>query len=163
MASIVQGYAVEEATGILVAGDVELISMTMTSLPVTHPSYYSELVLEQHDVWKAPPLPKSEIELFVGIMSSSNHFAERMAVRKTWLQSKSIRSSRVVARFFVALVRVMILPSSCHEVFGAGQKLLSLPLRILCSCLSRTHILTIIDEPVDGLWCSMQTKTSMCN
>ena len=100
----VQGYAIEEATGILVSGDVDLISMTVTSLPLTHPSYYPELVLEQGDVWKAPPLPTSKVELFVGIMSSSNHFAERMAVRKTWLQSKSIQSSQVVARFFVALV-----------------------------------------------------------
>lgn len=97
------GYMVEEATGILVAGDVDLISMTVTSLPVTHPSYYPEMVLEQGDIWKAPPVPVEEVELFVGIMSSSNHFAERMAVRKTWLQSKSIQSSEVVARFFVAL------------------------------------------------------------
>lgn len=111
--SIMQGYMVEEATGILVAGDVDLVSMTVTSLPVTHPSYYPEMVLEQGDIWKAPPVPTDEIELFVGIMSSSNHFAERMAVRKTWLQSKSIQSSEVVARFFVALVRVIkLLPSA---------------------------------------------------
>jgi len=112
-----QGYMVEEATGILVAGDVDLISMTVTSLPVTHPSYYPEMVLEQGDIWKAPSVPTEEIELFVGIMSSSNHFAERMAVRKTWLQSKSIQSSEVVARFFVALVLVVkLLPSAwCFE------------------------------------------------
>ncbi|KAG0568875.1 hypothetical protein KC19_6G050400 [Ceratodon purpureus] len=97
------GYVMEEATGILVSGDVDLISLTVTSLPLTHPSYYPELVLEEGDIWKAPPVPTGEIELFVGIMSSSNHFAERMAVRKTWLQSKSIQSSEVVARFFVAL------------------------------------------------------------
>ena len=162
MASIVQGYAVEEATGILVAGDVELISMTMTSLPVTHPSYYPELVLEQGDIWKAPPLPKSEIELFVGIMSNSNHFAERMAVRKTWLQSKFIQSSQVVARFFVALVRVMILPNSCHEVFGACQKLLSIPLCILCSCLSRTHILLSMNPLMDcGAACKQRHQCAI--
>lgn len=104
---VTQGYMVEEATGILVAGDVDLVSMTVTSLPVTHPSYYPEMVLEQGDIWKAPPVPVEEVELFVGIMSSSNHFAERMAVRKTWLQSKSIQSSEVVARFFVALVLIV--------------------------------------------------------
>lgn len=109
--SILQGYMVEEATGILVAGDVDVNSMMVTSLPVTHPSYYPEMVLEQGDIWKAPPVPADEIDLFVGIMSSSNHFAERMAVRKTWLQSKSIQSSEVVARFFVALVKFQLLHS----------------------------------------------------
>lgn len=94
----------EEATGISVAGDIDLVSMTVTSLPVTHPSYYSKLVLEEGDTWKAPPLLRGELQLFIGIMSSSNHFSERMAVRRTWLQSQSIRSSQVVARFFVALV-----------------------------------------------------------
>lgn len=110
--SILQGYMVEEATGILVAGDVDVNSMMVTSLPVTHPSYYPEMVLEQGDIWKAPPVPADEIDLFVGIMSSSNHFAERMAVRKTWLQSKSIQSSEVVARFFVALVNFQLLHSA---------------------------------------------------
>lgn len=99
----------EEATGISVVGDVDIFSMTVTSLPITHPSYYPELVLEEGDMWKAPPLPSSKIQLFVGVMSSSNHFAERMAVRKTWLQSKSIQSLRVVARFFVALVSLLSL------------------------------------------------------
>lgn len=99
----------EEATGISVAGDVDVLSMTVTSLPLTHPSYYPELVLDSGDIWKAPPLPTGKIELFVGIMSSSNHFAERMAVRKTWFQSLVIQSSQAVARFFVALVLVIIL------------------------------------------------------
>jgi len=97
------GYVVEEATGVSVGGDVEVHSVMVTSLPTMHPSYYNELILEEGEMWKAPKLPMGQIELFVGIMSSTNHFAERMAVRKTWLQSPLIRSSRVVARFFVAL------------------------------------------------------------
>jgi hypothetical protein len=55
--------------------------------------------------WKAHPLPKRPIQVFIGILSATNHFAERMAVRKTWMQSSAIKSSNVVARFFVALVR----------------------------------------------------------
>lgn len=55
--------------------------------------------------WQAPPLPDGPVEVFIGILSAGNHFAERMAVRKSWMQSKLIRSSKVVARFFVALVR----------------------------------------------------------
>lgn len=42
--------------------------------------------------------------MFIGILSAGNHFAERMAVRKSWMQHKLIKSSNVVARFFVALV-----------------------------------------------------------
>ena len=57
------------------------------------------------EIWKARPLPKSPIQVFVGVLSATNHFAERMAVRKTWMQSSAIKSSRVVVRFFVALVR----------------------------------------------------------
>lgn len=55
--------------------------------------------------WKAPPLSGGPVELFIGILSAGNHFAERMAVRKSWMQSRLIKSSKVVARFFVALVR----------------------------------------------------------
>lgn len=54
--------------------------------------------------WKAPPLPERPVNLFIGILSAGNHFAERMAVRKSWMQHRLIKSSNVVARFFVALV-----------------------------------------------------------
>lgn len=57
------------------------------------------------DRWRAPPLPQGSAELFIGILSAGNHFAERMAVRKSWMQHRLIKSSNVVARFFVALVR----------------------------------------------------------
>lgn len=57
--------------------------------------------------WKAHPIPKSPIRLFIGVLSATNHFAERMAVRKTWMQSSAIKSSSVVVRFFVALVRLL--------------------------------------------------------
>jgi hypothetical protein len=90
---ILQGFSVEETSGIVVGGDVDVDSIIITSLP-------------QDEMWKAIPVPNEEIELFVGIMSSSDHFAERMAIRKTWFQSTSIQSSQVVARFFVALVCV---------------------------------------------------------
>lgn len=57
--------------------------------------------------WQAPPLPEGPIELFIGILSAGNHFAERMAVRKSWMQHKLVKSSNVVARFFVALVSIL--------------------------------------------------------
>lgn len=54
--------------------------------------------------WKSHNLPEGRIDIFIGILSATNHFAERMAIRKSWMQSDSIKSSKIMARFFVALV-----------------------------------------------------------
>lgn len=84
---------------------MDVDSVYATSLPGSHPSFSPQRVLEMSEKWKAHPLPKGPIRLFIGILSATNHFAERMAVRKTWMQSSAIKSSNVVVRFFVALVR----------------------------------------------------------
>ncbi|XP_074578395.1 hydroxyproline O-galactosyltransferase GALT2-like [Curcuma longa] len=97
------GFTLEDATGLAIKGDVNVHSVYVTSLPPSHPSFSPDRVLEMSENWRSPPLPDRSIDLFVGIISASNHFAERMAVRKTWLQSPQIKSSSVVARFFVAL------------------------------------------------------------
>jgi hydroxyproline O-galactosyltransferase 2/3/4/5/6 len=55
--------------------------------------------------WQAPRLSEEPVEIFIGILSAGNHFAERMAVRKTWMASAQ-KSWNVVARFFVALVNL---------------------------------------------------------
>ncbi|CAD6246572.1 unnamed protein product [Miscanthus lutarioriparius] len=46
--------------------------------------------------------PDEPVEIFIGILSSANHFAERMGVRKTWM-SAVLKPPNRVARFFVAL------------------------------------------------------------
>ncbi|KAK7246921.1 hypothetical protein RIF29_41792 [Crotalaria pallida] len=97
------GFILEDATGLAVKGDVDVHSVFATSLPTSHPSFSPQRALEMSETWKASPLPRHPIRLFVGILSASNHFAERMAVRKTWMQSNEVKSSDVVARFFVAL------------------------------------------------------------
>ncbi|GAB2228715.1 hypothetical protein Drorol1_Dr00022838 [Drosera rotundifolia] len=97
------GFTLEDATGLAVKGDVSIHSMHATSLPTSHPSFSPERVLEMVPKWKALPLPKSPLRLFIGVLSSTNHFAERMAARKTWMQSPEIRFSEVAVRFFVAL------------------------------------------------------------
>ena len=99
-----QGFTLEDATGLAVQGDVDVHSIYVTSLPSTHPSFSPQRVLEMSEKWKAFPLNKKPIKLFVGVLSATNHFAERMAVRKTWMQSLEINSSKVAVRFFVALV-----------------------------------------------------------
>ncbi|GLT64202.1 hypothetical protein SLA2020_367100 [Shorea laevis] len=97
------GFTLEDATGLAIKGDVDVHSVYATSLPASHPSFSPQRVLEFSDKWKAHSTPKSKIQLFIGVLSATNHFAERMAVRKTWMQATAIKSSNVVVRFFVAL------------------------------------------------------------
>ena len=91
----------EDATGLAVKGDIELHSVLATSLPTSRPTH--EAALELQEKLKMPE-PRAPFDFFIGILSAANHFAERMAIRKTWMQSKLIKSSKVVARFFIALV-----------------------------------------------------------
>uniref|UniRef100_A0A2P2Q2T9 Putative beta-1 3-galactosyltransferase 20 n=1 Tax=Rhizophora mucronata TaxID=61149 RepID=A0A2P2Q2T9_RHIMU len=97
------GFTLEDATGLAIKGDVDVHSIYATSLPSSHPSFSPRKVLEMSEKWKTHPLPETPVRVFAGILSATNHFAERMAVRKTWMQSSAIKSSNVVARFFVAL------------------------------------------------------------
>lgn len=97
------GFTLEDATGLAIKGDVDVHYVYATSLPVSHPSFSLQRVLEMSKIWKANPLPSTPVRLFIGILSATNHFAERMAVRKTWMQSAAVKSSNVVVRFFVAL------------------------------------------------------------
>ncbi|XVE54872.1 hypothetical protein DITRI_Ditri03aG0117400 [Diplodiscus trichospermus] len=97
------GYTVEDATGLTLNGDIDVHSVFAASLPTSHPSFAPQRHLEMSKRWKTPPLPKQPVDLFIGVLSAGNHFAERMAVRKSWMQHKLVKSSDVVARFFVAM------------------------------------------------------------
>ncbi|KAE8730261.1 putative beta-1,3-galactosyltransferase 19 [Hibiscus syriacus] len=97
------GFVLEDATGLSLKGDLDVHSVIAASLPTSHPSFAPQKHLERLSKWKAPPLPDGNVEFFIGILSAGNHFAERMAVRKSWMQHKLIKSSKIVARFFVAL------------------------------------------------------------
>lgn len=100
----VKGFTLEDATGLTVTGDIDVEAVFAGSLPISHPGFAPQRHLDLSRSWQAPSVPDEEVELFIGILSAGNHFAERMAVRKSWMQHKLIRSSKVVARFFVALV-----------------------------------------------------------
>lgn len=97
------GFTLEDATGLAVKGDVDVHSVHATLLPTSHPSFSPQRVLDFSEVWKSHPLASTNIQLFIGVLSATNHFAERMAVRQTWMQYPAIKSSNVVVRFFVAL------------------------------------------------------------
>ncbi|TQD85353.1 hypothetical protein C1H46_029095 [Malus baccata] len=73
------GFTLQDATGLAIKGDVDVHSVYATSLPTSHPSFSPQRVLEMAEKWKARPLPKSPIRLFIGVLSATNHFAERMA------------------------------------------------------------------------------------
>ncbi|THU46863.1 hypothetical protein C4D60_Mb09t09410 [Musa balbisiana] len=95
------GFILEDATGLAIKGDVDIHSVYATALPTSH--FSVQQVLEMSEKWKSTPLPRNPIQLYIGILSATNHFAERMAVRKTWMQYPAFLSSRAIARFFVAL------------------------------------------------------------
>ncbi|KAJ1293139.1 hypothetical protein BS78_01G045000 [Paspalum vaginatum] len=96
------GFVLEDATGLSLNGDLDVQSVFAGTLPTTHPSFSPQKHLEMLPSWQAPPLPDEPVEIFIGILSAGNHFAERMAARKTWM-SAAQKSTNVVARFFVAL------------------------------------------------------------
>jgi hydroxyproline O-galactosyltransferase 2/3/4/5/6 len=102
-----QGYTLEDATGLSLNGDIDIESIFASSLPNSHPSFAPERYLEMSEQWRAPPLPTEPVELFIGILSAASHFAERMAVRKSWMMYTR-KSSNIVARFFVALVTTFL-------------------------------------------------------
>ncbi|XP_027333664.1 hydroxyproline O-galactosyltransferase GALT6-like isoform X2 [Abrus precatorius] len=97
------GFTLEDATGLSLSGDIDVHSVFAASLPSSHPSFAPQRHLEFSTRWRALPLPGSGVELFIGVLSAGNHFAERMAVRKSWMQHRLIKSGLVVSRFFVAL------------------------------------------------------------
>nr|KYP51721.1 putative beta-1,3-galactosyltransferase 19 [Cajanus cajan] len=97
------GFTLEDATGLSLSGDIDVHSVFAASLPSVHPNISPQQHLEFLTRWRAPTLPRFGVELFIGILSAGNHFAERMALRRSWMQHRFIKSSKVVARFFVAL------------------------------------------------------------
>nr|KJB08378.1 hypothetical protein B456_001G079300 [Gossypium raimondii] len=97
------GYTLEDATGLTLNGDIDVHAVFASSLPTSHPSDATQKNLEMSNQWKAPPLPGQPVDLFIGILSAGNHFAERMAIRKSWMQHNLVKSSIVHVRFFVAV------------------------------------------------------------
>ncbi|KAM0906613.1 hypothetical protein ACQ4PT_016665 [Festuca glaucescens] len=98
------GFVLEDATGLSLNGDLDVQSVFAGSLPTTHPSFAPQDYLEMSTVCQAPPRPDDPVDIFIGILSSANHFAEHMGVRKTWMSAVR-KSPNVAARFFVALKR----------------------------------------------------------
>ncbi|RWW43349.1 hypothetical protein BHE74_00051005 [Ensete ventricosum] len=86
--SSILGFVLEDATGLSLNGDLDIDSIYAASLPSTHPSFAPQRHLELSARWQAPPFTGEPVELFIGILSAGNHFAERMAVRKSWMSAE---------------------------------------------------------------------------
>ncbi|XP_057777057.1 hydroxyproline O-galactosyltransferase GALT6-like [Salvia miltiorrhiza] len=97
------GFTLEDATGLFLNGNIDVHSIVAAALPTSHPSAAPREHLDMSVKWKAPSLPTQPVDLFIGILSAGNHFAERMAVRKSWMQYELVKSANGVARFFVAV------------------------------------------------------------
>lgn len=95
----VQGLEPWLVNRVLIRGDVQPSSVVMTGLPATEDTMFAPDL----EAIRALPLSGS-VELFIGVISSSNNYARRMAVRRTWLQYPSVRNRTVAVRFFVGLV-----------------------------------------------------------
>ncbi|XP_023540320.1 hydroxyproline O-galactosyltransferase GALT3 [Cucurbita pepo subsp. pepo] len=79
-----------------VTGGLDLLSSFAKGLPV----------FEDHDFINsshlgAPPIPKKRLLMLVGVFSTGNNFKRRMALRRTWMQYKIVRSGDVAVRFFI--------------------------------------------------------------
>ncbi|RWW21509.1 hypothetical protein GW17_00014334 [Ensete ventricosum] len=135
------GFTLEDATGLTIKGDVDIHSVYATSLPTSHPSFSAQHVPEMSERWKSPPLPQNPVQIFIGIISATSHFAERMAVRKTWMQYPALHSSSAIARFFVALEW----PEEIYPPYADG------PGYIISNDIAR-YVLFKMEDVSMGMW-----------
>ncbi|KAG0473392.1 hypothetical protein HPP92_014745 [Vanilla planifolia] len=85
--------------GVRVQGDLEVLSCFANGLPVAEDL---ELVRDV-DKLRAPKLAKRRVFMLIGVISSSNNFARRQALRRSWMQYEVVRSGEVAVRFLVGL------------------------------------------------------------
>lgn len=99
-----QGLLEELTAGSFVGGDVDVQALIATSLPSLPPRRLLEEIFEDEQLLKAVELKNEPIDLFIGVLSASDHFIQRVAMRAAWFQSEPVKSAKVVTRFFVAMV-----------------------------------------------------------
>ena len=119
---VFQGLLEEVTSGLYVGGNVDIRAMIATSLPSLPPKSLYEKIFDKWQLWKAPKLPKGPIDLFIGVLSAPDHFTQRLAIRSAWFQTKPIMSSDVVARFFVAMVRMSSIKILVFALYAKEKK-----------------------------------------
>ncbi|KAL6547103.1 Beta-1,3-galactosyltransferase galt1 [Orobanche minor] len=83
-----------------ISGDINLISVVASGLPTSEDF---EHIIDLEALKAVSISPRKQLNLFIGIFSTTNNFKRRMAVRRSWMQYPEIRSGHVVVRFFVGL------------------------------------------------------------
>ncbi|KAK6913634.1 Galectin, carbohydrate recognition domain [Dillenia turbinata] len=73
--------------GVKVAGHLDVLSALAKALPVP-----DNLGLVDVEQLKAPPTSRKRITMLVGVFSTGNNFKRRMALRRSWMQYKAVRS-----------------------------------------------------------------------
>ncbi|KAF3656471.1 putative beta-1,3-galactosyltransferase 17 [Capsicum annuum] len=70
------GFSLEDAAGLSLNGNIDVDSVFVASLPATHPNFAPQRHLDMSNRWKALPLLDQPVDLFIGILSAGNYFAE---------------------------------------------------------------------------------------
>ncbi|XP_057861926.2 hydroxyproline O-galactosyltransferase GALT2 isoform X5 [Cryptomeria japonica] len=100
------GFPLNDILSISVKEDIQVENIDAYSLPsIAQTISLGKLAVQRQDP-KAQTIlqPSGHPHIFVGIISASNNFAQRMAIRRTWLRSHTIQASfQAAAFFFVAL------------------------------------------------------------
>lgn len=84
-----------------ISGDLKLVSVLASGLPTSEDS---EHIVDLESLKSRPLSVQSPLDLLIGVFSTANNFKRRMAVRRTWMQYESVRSTKTAVRFFVGLV-----------------------------------------------------------
>lgn len=95
-----------------VGGDLDVLSCIANGLPVTED--WKTMFGSVEDL-RAPPVVdvtatngnskkrKKRHLLLIGVFSTASNFERRMAIRRSWMQYKAVRSGQVAVRFFTGL------------------------------------------------------------
>ncbi|KAH7511278.1 hypothetical protein ACOSP7_007108 [Xanthoceras sorbifolium] len=86
-------------TAVKVAGGVHLFSAFAKDLPVSEDH---DLIVDVENL-RAPLASRNRLVMLIGIFSAGNNFERRMALRRSWMQYKAVRSGKVAVRFFIGL------------------------------------------------------------
>ncbi|XP_020676724.1 hydroxyproline O-galactosyltransferase GALT3 isoform X2 [Dendrobium catenatum] len=90
-------------SGVKVEGALEVLSCFANGLP-----FFEDLALVGDvEKLKAPKIAKRRAFMLVGVFSSSNNFARRQAIRKSWMQYEAVRSGDVAVCFLIGLTKLL--------------------------------------------------------
>ncbi|KAH8934904.1 hypothetical protein BDL97_17G004700 [Sphagnum fallax] len=94
-----QGMEPWSVNRIWINGNIQPTWMAVNGLPNAKDS----VMVPDLKPTKVPPMMSKNIELFIGVFSTSENFDRRMAIRTTWMQYPLIRNGTIVVRFFIGM------------------------------------------------------------